>query len=151
MTIYDKIKEELKGAMKAKDAAKLETLRGLLAAFTNELVASGKTPQSPVTDDLAMKVLNRSAKQRKDSMEQFEKGGRPELAEKEAAELAYIETYLPELMGEEEIRKIVAAKKAELGVDDKSKMGILMGAIMKELAGKADGGDVKKAVEESFS
>ena len=150
MTIYEQIKSELKEAMKAKDSAKLEVVRGLLAAFTNELVATGQTPQSPVEDDLAMRVLNKAAKQRKDSQEQFEKGGRPELAAKEATELKFIETYLPELMGEDEVRKVVEAKIAELGVTDKSKIGILIGAVMKELAGKADGALVKKVVEESL-
>ncbi len=134
----------------AKDALRLETMRGLLAAFTNELVATKRTPQEMLTDEEAQKVIKRAANQRKDSIEQFEKGGRPELAEKEKAELVIIETFLPQMMSKDEIRKIAEAKKTELGADDKSKMGMFMGSLMKELKGRADGGDVKEVVESLF-
>ena len=81
---------------------------------------------------------------------QYEAANRPELAEPEKEELVVLESYLPQMMSEEEIRPVAEAKKAELGVDDKAKMGILVGAVMKELKGKADGGDVKKVVESLF-
>jgi len=148
MTIQEKIKEDMKQAMRDKDQVKLSVTRGLISAFTNELVASGKTPQTPIEDEAALAVITRASKQRKDSIEQFEKGGRPELAEGEKAELAILETYLPELMSEDEVRKIVEAKKAEMGITDKSQMGQFMGAVMAELKGKADGGVVKKVVDE---
>lgn len=135
----------------AKEALRLETMRGLSAAFTNELVATKRTPQEMLTDEEALKVIKRAANQRKDSIEQFEKGGRPELAEKEKAELAIIEAFLPQMMSKDEIRKIAEAKKAELGATDKSKMGVFMGTLMKELRGKADGTDVKEIVESLFS
>nr|NIT71453.1 GatB/YqeY domain-containing protein [candidate division KSB1 bacterium]NIX71133.1 GatB/YqeY domain-containing protein [candidate division KSB1 bacterium] len=96
-----------------------------------------------IGDEGAITVIKRLAKQRKDSIEQFEGAGRNELAEKEKAELAILEGYLPEMMGKDEIEKVARVKKDELGVDDKLKMGMLMGAVMKELKGKADGGDVK--------
>ena len=150
MTIQEKIKADMKQAMKDKDQVKLSVTRGLISAFTNELVATGKTPQTPLDDESALKVITRTSKQRKDSIEQFEKGGRPELAEAEKAELVILESYLPELMSEEEIRKVVEAKKAELGVSDKSEMGKFIGAVMGELKGKADGALVKKVVEESL-
>lgn len=149
--LHQQIKDEIKKAMMAKEALRLETMRGLSAAFTNELVATKRTPQEMLTDEEALKVIKRAANQRKDSIEQFEKGGRPELAEKEKAELAIIEAFLPQMMSKDEIRKIAEAKKMELGADDKSKMGMFMGALMKELKGKADGNDVKEIVESLFT
>ena len=83
MSIFETIKTDLKEAMKAKDTDRLNVLRGILSAFTNELVATGKTPQEVVDDELAMRVLMRASKQRKDSIEQFVAGGRPELADSE--------------------------------------------------------------------
>lgn len=149
--LHQQIKDEIKKAMMAKEALRLETMRGLSAAFTNELVATKRTPQEMLTDEEALKVIKRAANQRKDSIEQFEKGGRPELAEKEKAELAIIETFLPQMMSKDEIRKIAEAKKTELGATDKSKMGMFMGTLMKELKGRADGNDVKEIVESLFS
>lgn len=151
MSIFETIKTDLKEAMKAKDTDRLNVLRGILSAFTNELVATGKTPQEVVDDELAMRVLMRASKQRKDSIEQFVAGGRPELADSEKAELAIVEKYLPAMMSEDEIKKVVDAKKAELGVTDKTKAGVLTGAIMKDLKGKADGAVVKAVVEASFN
>lgn len=151
MTLAEQITQEIKEAMKSKEEPKLTVLRGLKSAFTNELVASGKTPQDEVTDEIAMSVIKRASKQRKDAIEQFENGGRPELAEGEKTELEIIESYLPEMMPEEKVREIVLKKKEELGVSDKSGMGQLMGAVMKETAGEADGGVVKKIVDEVLS
>ena len=151
MALVDQIKGELKEAMKSKDELKLGVLRGFISSFTNELVATGKTPQDQVTDELAMTIIKRQSKQRKDSIEQFKKGGREDLAEKEEAELKIIDAYLPTLMSKEEIIKIAEAKKAEMNVTDKSKMGMLMGALMKDLKDKADGGDVKEVVESLFN
>jgi hypothetical protein len=151
MTIQQQIREEIKKAMLAKEALRLETMRGLLAAFTNELVATKRTPQESLPDEDALKVIKRAANQRKDSIEQFIKGGRKELADKERAELAIIETFLPKMMGKDEILKVAEAKKAELGVTDKSKMGVFMGAVMKELKGRADGADVKEVIEDLFA
>src|SRR5687767_8007528 len=125
--MQNKIREEIKLAMIAKDTVKLNVYRGILSAFTNELVANGKTPQDMLTDNECLAVIKRLSKQRKDSIEQFEKGGRPELAETEKQELAVIETLLPASMSKDEIRKIAEAKKAELNITDKAKMGMLMG------------------------
>lgn len=149
--LHQQIKDEIKKAMMAKEALRLETMRGLLAAFTNELVATKRTPQEMLPDEEVLKVMKCAANQRKDSIEQFEKGGRPELAEKEKAELAIIETFLPQMMSKDEIQKIAQAKKAELGATDKSKMGMFMGTLMKGLKGKADGADVKEVVESLFT
>ena len=141
------IREDMKAAMKARDDVRKETLRGALAAFTNELVAKGKRPTDEVDDAMAVSVLKRLAKQRKDSIEQFTKGGRTELADKESAELKILEGYLPQGAGREEIEKVVKAKIVELGVTDKSDAGKLTGVVMKEFAGRADGTDVKEIID----
>lgn len=145
------MREELKDAMRAKDQVRIDTLRGALAAFTNELVTKGRKPTEELSDDEVLAVLKRLAKQRKDSIEQFTKGGRTELAEKEAVELTILETYLPQMASREEIEKVARAKKEEMGVTDAAGMGKLMGAVIKEFAGRADGGDVKAVVQSLFT
>ncbi len=150
MSIENTIKEALKEAMKNKDEVRLSVMRNIKATCTNELVAQGMTPQSEVSDEIALAVIKRLAKQRKDSIEQFRNGGREDLAILEEKELAVLETLLPQMMSQDEIRPIAEKKKAELGMEDKSKMGILIGAVMKELGGQADGADVKAVVESLF-
>lgn len=147
MSIIEQIKTDMKEAMKAKDQTSLTVVRGLLSAFTNELVAIGRTPQDTLSDDEALAVIKRASKQRKDAIEQYVAGGREDLAENERAELAVVERYLPALMSEEQIRPIAEAKIAEFG-GDKSKMGQIIGAVVKETAGQADGADIKKVVAE---
>lgn len=150
MSMHTTLKEALKEAMKAKDEVRLRTVRSMLTAMTNELVATGKTPQDLIDDQGFITVVKRLAKQRKESILQFEAAGRTDLAEPEKAELAILETYLPEMMSQDAIRPIAESKKAELGVTDKAGIGKLIGAITKELAGKADGADVKAVVESLF-
>jgi len=151
MSLHQEVRDQLKEAMKAKEAVRLRVVRGLLTMFMNELVATSRTPQDMLTDEETLSVIKRAAKQRKESITQYEAAGRDELAAPEKEELAVLEAYLPTLMSIEEVTPIVIAKKAELGIDDKSKMGILVGAVMKELAGQADGSVVKMAVEATFS
>jgi len=148
MSLQQDIKNSIKDAMKNKEEVKLGVLRLLSSAFTNELVAKGRKPTDELSDEEALTVITRAAKQRKDSIDQFEKGGRPELAESEKAELAVIETFLPTLMSEEEIKAFVLNKKSEMGEVDKTKLGMFVGAVMKDLKGKADGALVKKVVDE---
>lgn len=150
MELHTKIKGELKEAMKAHDEVRLRTVRGMLTAFTNELVATGKKPQDMLDDAAVLGVIKRLAKQRKESIVQFDAAGRSELSAVEKDELVILESYLPTLMSTDAIRPLAEAKKAEMGVTDKSKMGILVGALMKELQGKADGADVKAVVESLF-
>ena len=149
-SLHETIKDTLKEALKAKEAVRLQTVRSMLTAFTNELVATGRKPQGWRNDAEVLTVIKRLAKQRKESIVQYEAANRPELAVPEKAELIVLESYLPQMMSQDEIRPIAEAKKAELDVSDKSKLGILVGAVMKELAGKADGGDVKTVVESLF-
>ncbi|MDR3571409.1 MAG: GatB/YqeY domain-containing protein [Candidatus Pacebacteria bacterium] len=148
--LTQQIREDLKEAMKAKDQVRVDTLRGALAAFTNELVAKGKKPTEEVSDQDVVTVLKRLGKQRKEAAEVYEKGGRQELAVKELAELKIIEHYLPQTASREEIEKVARAKKEELGVMDSSGAGKLTGAVMKEFAGGADGNDVKEVVQSLF-
>lgn len=145
--LSEKVRKELTEAMRAKDSLKMNTLRGLLAAFTNELVAKGIKPQEQISDADALNVIKRAVKQRKDSIEQFRKGGREDLAQKEEAELKILETYMPAQMSREQIEVVAKQMKDKLGVTDKSKIGVLVGAVMKELKGQADGAVVKEVVE----
>lgn len=148
--LTEKIQTEIKNAMREKDQVKLTTLRGVISAFTNESVALKRTPQDKLSDEEALTVIKRLVKQRKDSIEQFEKGGRSDLAENEKAELSVLEVFLPAQMSEDQIREIAMRKKEEMNVTDKSKAGQLMGAIIKEAGGNADGALVKKIVESLF-
>ncbi len=95
MSLHQDIKEQVKSALRAKDALRLNVLRGLLTAFTNEAVAKKRKPAEELSDEEALVVIGRAIKQRKDSMAQFEKGGRKDLVEAEQAELAMLQTYLP--------------------------------------------------------
>ena len=148
--LVDDIRSKMVAAMKAREEIKLRVLRGLITAFTNELVSQKRKPDEKLDDEAAMAVIKRAVKQRQDSIEQFEKGDRSDLAEIEKEELEVLSVYLPEMMGKEEILKVAEAKKQELGVEDKAKMGVLMGAVMSELKGKADGKDVKEVVDNLF-
>ncbi len=146
MSIHQSIKGGIPEAMKAKDEVKLRTYRSLVTAMTNEVVAKKRKPDEFLGDEEAAAVLKRAANQRKDSIEQFEKAGRSDLAAPEKVELAVIEALLPATMSREEIEPVAKAKIAEMNAD-KSKAGMVMGAVMKELKGKADGGDVKAVVD----
>ncbi len=149
--LQQQIREDLKTAMKAREQVRVDTLRGALSAFTNELVAKGKKPTEEISDADAVTVLKRLAKQRRDSADQFAAGNRPELAEKELTELKIIEAYLPQMASRADIERVAKAKKEELGVSDASGAGKLTGAVMKEFAGTADGNDVKEVVQSLFS
>jgi uncharacterized protein YqeY len=149
MSLHQQIKGEIKTAMMAKDAVKLSVVRGLSAAFMNELVAQSTT-KTELNDEEALMIIRRAVKQRKDSIEQFRKGKREDLASAEEAELKILETYLPQMMSKDDIKKIAEVKKKEMGVTDKAKMGQFIGALMKDLKGKADGADVKQVVEGLF-
>ncbi len=150
--LHTTIKDGIKDALRAKDTLRLEVLRGLNALCTNEIIASGFTGEV-LPDEKVLALIKRSAKQRKDSIEQFEKGGRADLADKEKAELVILNSFLPTMMAREEIRTVVRARFEALrsaGTFDPKAGGKLTGVIMKELAGKADGADVKAVIEEEL-
>jgi uncharacterized protein YqeY len=151
MAIHETIKQSIPEALRAHDEVRLRTLRSLVTAMTNEVVAKKRKPNEFLTDDEAVAVVKRAANQRKDSIEQFEKASRNDLAEPEKAELAILESYLPSMMSREEIIPIAKAKMVELNVSSKADSGKFTGALMKDLKGKADGGDVKAVVDSLLS
>ncbi len=148
---HNELKEAVKQALRDHDEVRLLVLRGLLAAGTNELVAKGRKPTDKLTPDDVQALIRRGVKQRKDSIEQFGKGGREDLADKERKELAVLEALLPPDMPRHEVEKVVREKASALGITDKSKSGQLMGAVMKELKGRVDGEVVKEIVEALFA
>lgn len=111
MSITQTVREDMKNAMRAKNEVALTTLRGLLSAFTNELVALKRKPTDVLTDTEALAVIKRAVKQRKDSIEQFTAGNRNDLVESEQAELSIIEAYLPAMASEDDIKRVAEAKK----------------------------------------
>ncbi len=146
MTLHKQIKDGIKDAMIKKDELRLTVLRGLQAAFMNEIIAK-KIAGDELGDEDVIAVIRRMVKQRKDSIEQFTKGGRKDLADNETAEMKILEVFLPQMMSKEEVEKIVKEKIAAAGAIDKAKMGQFMGSIMKDLKGKADGMLVKEVIE----
>lgn len=144
--MQEQIKSSLKPAMIAKDSVRVGTIRMIMAAFTNELVTQGHPPTDPLSDADCMKVIKRLSKQRKDSIEQYITGGRPELADDERAELTIIEEFLPTQMSEADIEEKVTAKLAESPLDP-TKKGQFIGTMMKELGDTADGALVKSVIE----
>ncbi len=151
MTLHETIKAGIPDAMKARDEVKLRTYRSLVTAMTNEVVAKKRKPSEFLTDEDALAVVKRAANQRKDSIQQFIAGGRPELAVPENEELAVLESLLPAQMSREEIEMIVKTRLSEAGITDKSGVGKFMGTLMQEFKGKADGGDVKAVVDSLLS
>jgi len=150
MTIHQTIKNQIIDALRAKDTIRLDTLRGLIALFQSEMMAANISGEF-IPDDKAMVLIKRSTKQHKDSIEQFEKGGRDDLASKEKAELKILESFMPSQMSYEEVKIIVRTRVDTLksqGNFDPKATGKIVGMLIKELAGKADGMMVKKAVDE---
>ena len=148
MGLKDTIVADLTAAMKAKDADKLSTLRMVKANLMNRQIDKGEE----LTDDEIMKALLSLVKQRRDSVEQYEKAGRPDLAEKEKTEIAVIEAYLPQGATQAEIDAAVEAAIAETGASSMKEMGTVMKAAMAHLAGKtADGKMVSEAVKAKLS
>ena len=148
MTLSKQIVADLTAAMKAQDAGRTSTLRMVKAAMMNRQIEKG----SELDDDDMQKVLRSLVKQRRDSIEQYEKAGRQELVDKEKAEIAVIETYLPQAASQEEIEQAVAAAIAETGASSMKDMGKVMKAAQSALAGKnADGRLVSEAVKAKLS
>lgn len=145
MTLAEQINEGIKLAMKAKDADRLRTLRGIKSAFM--LLQTSEKADS-LTEDDYIKAIQKLAKQRKDSLEVYEQQGREDLASVERAELQIIETFLPAQLSAEEIKSAVAGIIAEMGVSGPAAMGKVMPVAMQALAGKADGKLISQFVKE---
>ena len=148
--LHQEIKSGIKEAMMTKNEVLLKALRNMVAAFMTEVMAKGRKPDEFLTDEEVMAVITKLSKQRKDSIEQFKKGGREDLVKEEEAELAVLEKYLPTLMDQSEVEKLAKMKQTELGLTDVTKKGVLMAALMKDLKGKADGSVVKTVVDSLF-
>jgi uncharacterized protein len=150
MSLKDRITEEIKAAMKAKEPIRLETLRSIKKAILEKEI-SVRPEQEALTETQEMEVLMHQAKQRRDSIEQYTKAGRQDLADKESQELAIIETYLPKQLSDEEIAAIVDEIIAQVGASSAKDMGKVMGPAMQRLKGLTDGGKVQQAVKAKLS
>ncbi len=149
--MIERIQQDMTNALRARDENRLSTLRMVKAALMNKQI---ERKPSPLTDQDAIQVLSTMIKQRKDSIEQFTKGGRPELAQKEAVEISVIESYLPKAAGEDEIRAVVRATIAEMGSPTLKDMGTVMKNTMAKFqsqGARVDGKVVSDLVKQELS
>lgn len=146
MDYLEKISNDIKSAMLARDKVRLEALRGIKKEFLEAKTAKGSDGQ--LTEDMAMKIMQKMVKQRRESAAIFTENGRPELAEPEIAEAEVIESYLPKQLTREELLPILKEIITRLGVTDSKMMGKVMGVASKELAGRADGRLISTLVKE---
>src|SRR2546426_8523518 len=148
MTLPERIDSDLKEAMRAKDARKLGVLRLLKSALK---YAAIEKSGAELNDAEAVQVVRKQAKQRQDSIESFEKGGRTELANKEKEELTILSSYLPQAMSSDELAKVVRETIAEVGATSKAQMGTVMKAVQAKAAGRADGKTLSQEVSRQLS
>jgi uncharacterized protein YqeY len=149
MTLPERIDSDLKDAMRAKDAARLGVLRMLKSALKYSAIE--KSADAQLDDAEASQVIRKQVKQRQDSIEQFEKGGRPELAAKEKEELAILNAYLPKGLEPDELAALVRETIAEVGATSKAQMGVVMKALQAKVAGRADGKTLSAEVQRQLS
>ena len=149
MSLFDTISNDIKNAMLAKDRVKLEALRGVKKEFIEAKTAKGGNGE--LSDDVALKILAKMVKQRRESAAIYQEQNRPELAESELAEAAVIEAYLPQQRSEEELTTELQAIIAEVGATGPQDMGKVMGVASKRLAGRADGRAISTKVKELLS
>jgi hypothetical protein len=150
MTLQERVDSDLKEAMRAKDATKLGVLRMLKSALKYAAIAKSDA-EAELSDAEAVQVIRKQAKQRQDSIESFEKGGRAELADKEKEELAILNTYLPQGMNVDELAKVVRETIAELGATSKAQMGAVMKALQAKVGGRADGKTLSSEVQKQLT
>jgi uncharacterized protein YqeY len=146
MTISDQLVADISASMKAGDSGRTSTLRLLRNALKNEEIKTRQT----LTDEEAMKILQREGKQRRDSIAAYEEAGRTELAADEKAELEIIATYLPQPLSDSELEAIVQSTILELGATDIKMMGAVIAAVMKKTAGKAEGSEISRLVKQTL-
>lgn len=151
MSLKEKIMTDLKEAMKAKNSDKTMVLRSLKAKIMEKEISERKGGESLLSDEQVIDVLLKAAKQRKESIDQFTQGDRPDLVEKEEMELSIIENYLPKMMSEEEVLVEVKSQIEKLGATSMADMGKVMGSLMGKLKGKAEGSTISKVVKEELS
>jgi hypothetical protein len=146
MTVSERIDSDLKDAMRAKDATRLSVLRMLKSALKYSAIEKSGA-EAQLDDAEAAQVIRKQVKQRQDSIESFEKGGRPELAAKEKEELAILQAYLPQNLGADELVKMVRETITEIGATSKAQMGAVMKALQGKVAGRADGKTLSQEVQ----
>lgn len=149
MSLADQIQSDLTAAMKSRDAETVATLRMVVAAIKNARVEGGRT--GDLSDEETMDILTREAKKRNEAAEAYDQAGRDELAGKERSELAILQRYLPEQLGEDELRAVVDEAIAETGASEPSDMGKVMSAVMPKVKGRADGKQVNAMVRERLA
>lgn len=149
MTIIERIDEDLKDAMRTKNATKLSVLRLLKSALKYAAIEKSGA-EGELSDGEAVQVIRKQVKQRQDSIESFEKAGRTELAAKEKEELSILRSYLPQAMSAEEIAKIVRETISEVGATSKGQMGAVMKALQAKVAGRADGKTLSQEVQKQL-
>ena len=150
MTLQQRVDSELKEAIRAKDATRLAVVRMLKSALKYAAIAKSGA-EAELSDAEASQVIRKQVKQRQDSIESFEKGGRAELAEKEKEELAILNGYLPQPMSDDEISKIVRETIAEAGASSRTQMGVVMKALQTKVAGRVDGRALSAEVQKQLS
>ena len=150
MTVIERVDSDLKEAMRAKDTTRLGVLRMLKSAFKYAAIAKSGA-EAELNDAEAAQVIRKQAKQRQDSVESFEKGGRAELAEKEREELSILNAYLPQPMNADELAKVVRESIAEVGATSKAQMGAVMKALQAKVAGRVDGKSLSAEVQKQLS
>jgi uncharacterized protein len=150
MTLQERVDSDLKEAMRAKDTSKLGVLRMLKSALKYAAIAKSGA-EAELSDAEAVQVVRKQVKQRQDSIESFEKGGRAELAAKEKNELSILNAYLPQAMSSDELAKVVRETIAETGATSKAQMGGVMKALQAKVAGRADGKTLSQEVSRQLS
>lgn len=151
MKLKDRILTEMKEAMKAKQKDRLRVLRSLKAKLMEREIEERQGGEATLTDEQALDVLVKAAKQRRESIEQFEAAGRDDLVQQEQVELEIIESYLPETLSEEDVRSIVKEVISESGASGMSDMGRIMGLLVPKLKGQADGSVISRLVKEELN
>jgi uncharacterized protein len=150
MTLLERVDSDLKEAMRAKDATRLGVLRMLKSALKYAAIAKSDA-EAELSEAEAAQVIRKQARQRQDSIESFEKGGRVELAKKEKEELSILNAYLPQAMSGGELAKVVRETIAETGATSKAQMGAVMKALQAKVAGRADGRALSAEVQRQLS
>jgi len=148
--LHDDIQTDLKSALEAGSKTRLSVLRDIKSEITNELIAQGIDTDETLPDEDVIAVIARLAKQRRESIEEFQAGDREELVKREREELQILETYLPEPMSDDDLETLVESKIADTGAEDMSDMGQVMGAVMKEVRPPTSGDRVKEVVQKKL-
>lgn len=149
--LKDQLAEDLKSAMRSKDAVRLRTIRALRAALMEKEIELREGGSATLSEEQELAVLQKQAKQRRDSLRQYDDAGREDLKEKEEDELAVIEEYLPQQLDDQEVRDVVRQVIEDTGAESKADMGKVMGASMGKLRGRAEGRTVQRIAAELLS